>query len=62
MDVLQPLMTAAQVRHNTIDGPERERVNEALTAARAALDAATVTFEGADDALVAETNEPRAQG
>lgn len=61
MDVLQPLMTAAQVRHNTIEGAERERVNEALTAARAALDAATVDFAAADDALAAEKNEPHGQ-
>jgi regulator of protease activity HflC (stomatin/prohibitin superfamily) len=61
MDVLQPLMTAAQVRHGTVNDPEREQLNEALTAARAALDTASVDFETADDAPVAETNEPRAQ-
>src|SRR6478609_804754 len=30
MDVLQPLMTAAQVRHSTVNGPEREELTEAL--------------------------------
>jgi regulator of protease activity HflC (stomatin/prohibitin superfamily) len=41
MDVLQPLMAAAQGRRATVDGPERERLDEALSAARAALDTAT---------------------
>ena len=40
MDVLQPLLAVAQGRR-TVDGPERERLDEALTAARAALDTAT---------------------
>jgi regulator of protease activity HflC (stomatin/prohibitin superfamily) len=39
MDVLQPLMAAAQARHaSSTDGPERERVDEALAAAQTALD------------------------
>jgi regulator of protease activity HflC (stomatin/prohibitin superfamily) len=41
MDVLQPLATGAQGRRAAVDGPERERLDEALAAARAALDAAT---------------------
>ena len=41
IDVLQPLVAAAQGRRSgTADGPERERLEEALQAARAALDAA----------------------
>jgi regulator of protease activity HflC (stomatin/prohibitin superfamily) len=39
MDVLQPLMAAAQARHaSSTDGPERERLDEALAAAQTALD------------------------
>jgi regulator of protease activity HflC (stomatin/prohibitin superfamily) len=41
MDVLQPLAAAAQSRRVAADGPERERLDEALAAARAALDTAT---------------------
>jgi regulator of protease activity HflC (stomatin/prohibitin superfamily) len=43
MDVLQPLLATAQSNRTAIavDGPERERLDEALTAARAALTAAT---------------------
>jgi regulator of protease activity HflC (stomatin/prohibitin superfamily) len=41
MDILAPLIAAVQGRRAAIDGPERERLDEALTAARAALDAAT---------------------
>ncbi len=41
MDILQPLIAAAQTPHAAADGPERERLDEALTAARAALDTAT---------------------
>ncbi len=41
MDILQPLISATRVGHATADGPERERLDEALTAARAALDTAT---------------------
>ena len=42
IDVLQPLVAAAQGRGTAAtDGPERERLDEALHAARAALDAAT---------------------
>jgi regulator of protease activity HflC (stomatin/prohibitin superfamily) len=40
MDVLQPLVGAAQSRQ-AADGPERARLDEALSAARAALAAAT---------------------
>jgi regulator of protease activity HflC (stomatin/prohibitin superfamily) len=41
MDVLQPLVAAAAGRRAAAaDGPERERLDQALTAARAALDAA----------------------
>jgi regulator of protease activity HflC (stomatin/prohibitin superfamily) len=41
MDVLQPLAAAAQGRRAAADGPERDRLDEALAAARAALDTAT---------------------
>ena len=42
MDVLQPFVAAAQGRAAAaVDGPERERLDEALAAARTALDAAT---------------------
>ncbi|HWX86931.1 MAG TPA: SPFH domain-containing protein [Solirubrobacteraceae bacterium] len=46
MDVLQPLAAAAQSRRVAADGPERERLDEALAAARAALDTATSDREG----------------
>ncbi|MFL5839898.1 MAG: slipin family protein [Thermoleophilaceae bacterium] len=39
VDVLQPLVSAAQGRR--ADGPERERLDEALAAARSALEAST---------------------
>jgi regulator of protease activity HflC (stomatin/prohibitin superfamily) len=40
LDVLQPLIAAAQGQHSSAtDGPERERLDEALGAARASLDA-----------------------
>jgi len=58
LDLLQPLMTAAQARHGAADGPERERLNEALTAARAALDAAAGDLEIAHRTPVSETDEP----
>jgi len=42
MDILTPLLAAAQSdRATAVDGPERERLDDALTAARAALTAAT---------------------
>jgi regulator of protease activity HflC (stomatin/prohibitin superfamily) len=41
MDVLQPFTTAAQSRRVAADGPEPARLDEALAAARAALDTAT---------------------
>jgi regulator of protease activity HflC (stomatin/prohibitin superfamily) len=41
MDVLRPLAAAAQGSRAAIDGSERERLDEALAAARAALDTAT---------------------
>jgi regulator of protease activity HflC (stomatin/prohibitin superfamily) len=42
MDVLQPLIAAAQGRRASVtDGPERARLDEALAAARAALGATT---------------------
>jgi regulator of protease activity HflC (stomatin/prohibitin superfamily) len=41
IDVLQPLVAAGQAaRPGTADGPDRERLDEALRSARAALDAA----------------------
>jgi regulator of protease activity HflC (stomatin/prohibitin superfamily) len=45
MDVLQPLMAVAQDRRAAADGPERERLDEALAAARTALHAATSGHE-----------------
>lgn len=41
MDVLQPLIAAAQGRASVADGPERARLDEALGAAREALGATT---------------------
>jgi regulator of protease activity HflC (stomatin/prohibitin superfamily) len=62
MDVLQPLVTVAQGRHAAADGPERKRLDEALTAARAALEAATSEGErlepGAHPAPTSSTSEP----
>ena len=40
IDMLKPLVKDAESRHSLERGPERERLDEALTAARAALDAA----------------------
>jgi regulator of protease activity HflC (stomatin/prohibitin superfamily) len=45
MDVLQPLVAVAQDRRSAADGPERERLDEALAAARTALQAATSDHE-----------------
>jgi len=42
IDVLQPLVGAAQSAAK-VDGPERERLDEALKAARAALESAVST-------------------
>jgi regulator of protease activity HflC (stomatin/prohibitin superfamily) len=41
IDVIQPLLRSAEDRQALAAGPERERLDEALTAARAALDEAT---------------------
>jgi hypothetical protein len=41
LDVLRPLIASAQGRADAVSGPERERLEEALTATQAALDAAT---------------------
>ena len=41
IDVLQPLVSSAENRRVTADGPERERLDDALAAARAALAAST---------------------
>jgi regulator of protease activity HflC (stomatin/prohibitin superfamily) len=61
MDVLQPLLAAARGRA-AVDGPERERLDEALAAARAALDTATSDRErlesGAYPVPVSPTSEP----
>jgi regulator of protease activity HflC (stomatin/prohibitin superfamily) len=46
MDVLQPLVAAADRRSAAADGPERERLDEALAAAREALAAATSGPQG----------------
>jgi regulator of protease activity HflC (stomatin/prohibitin superfamily) len=62
MDVLQPLLAVAQGRRAAVDGPERKRLDEALTAARAALDTATSDRErlesGAYPVPVSPTSEP----
>jgi regulator of protease activity HflC (stomatin/prohibitin superfamily) len=58
MDVLQPLVTAVQARQTAVAGPEREQLNEALTAARAALDTATRDLETGDRASETRTSEP----
>jgi regulator of protease activity HflC (stomatin/prohibitin superfamily) len=59
MDVLQPLMAAAQGRRAATDGPERKRLDEALTAARAALDTATSDRESLESgAYPVPTSEP----
>jgi len=62
MDVLQPLLAVAQGRRGAVDGPERKRLDEALTAARAALDTATSDRErlksGAYPVPVSPTSEP----
>jgi hypothetical protein len=41
-------MSLVQGRHNSSDDPERERLDEALTTARAALDAATTDLQRRD--------------
>jgi hypothetical protein len=62
MDVLQPLLAVAQGRRAAVDGPERKRLDEALTAARAALDTATSDRErlesGAYPVPVSPTSAP----
>ncbi|MCA1704559.1 MAG: slipin family protein, partial [Actinobacteria bacterium] len=63
MDVLQPFVAAAQGRRAAaVDGPERERLDEALDAARSALDAATSDRErlesGADPIPPSRASEP----
>jgi regulator of protease activity HflC (stomatin/prohibitin superfamily) len=62
MDVLQPLAGAAQSRGGAAEGPERERLDEALAAARTALDAATSDHErlesGAYPVPASLTSEP----
>jgi regulator of protease activity HflC (stomatin/prohibitin superfamily) len=63
MDVLQPLLAVVQGhRAAAADGPERERLDEALTAARAALDTATSDRErlksGAHPVPASPTSEP----
>jgi regulator of protease activity HflC (stomatin/prohibitin superfamily) len=50
MDVLKPLVSAAQSRSGgAADGPERERLDEALTAARAALEESTSARQAVGD-------------
>jgi regulator of protease activity HflC (stomatin/prohibitin superfamily) len=41
MDIIKPLMSAAQTGRIGADGPERERLDEALAAARGALEEST---------------------
>jgi regulator of protease activity HflC (stomatin/prohibitin superfamily) len=54
MDVLQPLVSAAQTRRTEADGPERERLDQALAAARAALETSTSGREELERAPGAE--------
>lgn len=62
MDVLQPLLAVAQDRRSAADGPERERLDEALAAARTALQAATSDHErlesGAHPLPASPTSDP----
>jgi regulator of protease activity HflC (stomatin/prohibitin superfamily) len=62
MDVLQPLAAATQGRRGAADCLERERLDEALAAARAALDTATSERErlesGAHPVPASLTSEP----
>jgi regulator of protease activity HflC (stomatin/prohibitin superfamily) len=63
LDVLQPLVAAAQRRGiGAVDGPERARLDEALAAARAALDAANSGRErlepGAQPLPASRASEP----
>jgi hypothetical protein len=63
VDVLQPLVAAAQRRGiGAADGPERARLDEALAAAREALDAANRGRErlepGAQPLPVSRASEP----
>jgi len=64
MDILQPFMAAAQGRlaAAAVDGPERARLDEALVAARAALDDATTGGErlesGAHPLPASSSSEP----
>jgi regulator of protease activity HflC (stomatin/prohibitin superfamily) len=44
-DMLQPLVAAAQTRRDRADGPERQRLDDALAAARAALEASAPDHE-----------------
>jgi hypothetical protein len=53
IDVLQPLIGAAKQRLTTAEGPERERLDEALTAAHASLEAASQ-----DQLALEEPSEP----
>jgi regulator of protease activity HflC (stomatin/prohibitin superfamily) len=59
MDVLQPLIGAAQQRLSTVEGAERERLDEALVAARASLEAATEDQHALDERAALE--EPAVQ-
>jgi regulator of protease activity HflC (stomatin/prohibitin superfamily) len=61
MDILQPLLAVAQSRRAALEGPERERLDEALGAARAALDTATSDRERLESGahpISAPTSEP----
>jgi hypothetical protein len=60
MDVLQPLLAVAQDRRAAVDGPERERLDEALAAARVALDTAASDRERLESGTypVSPTSEP----
>jgi hypothetical protein len=57
MDLLQPLVSAAQSR--AADGPDRARLDEALAAARAALEATRGSGSGSSSG--GEQLEPGAQ-
>jgi regulator of protease activity HflC (stomatin/prohibitin superfamily) len=67
MDVLQPLIAAAQGRGSSVaDGPERASLDEALAGAREALDRATdgptPVESGAQSTLAAQSSETRVPG
>jgi regulator of protease activity HflC (stomatin/prohibitin superfamily) len=59
IDVLQPLVGAAQSRADGLDGPERARLDEALERARTALDAAEHEPAADQHSLTTGSSEPQ---